>query len=986
MVFSLLLCAVPVLAQGKPPAEEKPKQRKPEQLEREAKRKYAIVVTNSLFADEKGADAKWQKVVKELKKKYSAKVFKFDGLPHSNETLKKELADYHPYYVCFVSKPQHCGRNFAKSVIRFMRALDSDPYDDAIWAILTGYTADDALKIVKAEPLEVKRHLSHVGGGWLEWFERGVSFNEGKQFEKTVKEKGKKPQKAKGPGDTTEQWVKDVNSNKVDLISTSGHATERDWQMGYNYRSGKIVPAGKGKLAGVASNRQRFGIKTSNPKIYFSPGNCLIAHIPSNLMDCMCLSWIHNGCYHFFGHVGLQGRMCTAWGIGSYFFALQDTFTFAEAVYVNRIASRYVNEHHQTGREKQGYDRCLGITVLYGDPAWQAKMKRTTDPLYEIKLDIAEGEAGRKKLTMTVELKRKCKFNARYTKPPIALLPYRISGWKVEKPDAVKTVVADNFIMLDLTGKEYQKGDKVIATVTCKVHKQASVDATKAKNYAYLSSDQDSSPLVQVGSNMTITDVPFGSVCFHKGTLWSRYLRFDPKTKSLSTYDMPEATRFQTGGFCSDGNLLWLLDTRLKKLRGFAVEEKEGKLQLSPSPANVLDLPCREPTAVTFTNGSFYVLDKTHKKVFVIDKKGQTRGGFPAPSETVTDMAYDGRYFWVVDEKRKAAYMFEEHGVIILYLPLQFVPKGIAYDGKSLWISTAAKKNTLYRFRLNEKQKYTLGGWMEAEVAFRVTGNSTCHVALPENSNRQKIVAKIALSKTAQIMEDNWQQKAAKFAGGGEWRLRARLHQIRYNIIPEQVGDFSKIPEAIRKAYTVDGKMLKLTSEPVKEAKQEVEQLVKKWKKKRNPYWVARCAYEYLIRKVHYERTPGWVDAPTLLVRTTGTCSPISFAYVAICRALGLPARFSAGTRYRGKDPCVDQEFHRWCEVYLPNYGWVPVDPSATGKSPSPLTAVTRWGHVPNTDLVMTRGGGGSTVFGWAYNAAGGRMQAHWSNIERSKK
>jgi hypothetical protein len=64
----------------------------------------------------------------------------------------------------------------------------------------------------------------------------------------------------------------------------------------------------------------------------------------------------------------------------------------------------------------------------------------------------------------------------------------------------------------------------------------------------------------------------------------------------------------------------------------------------------------------------------------------------------------------------------------------------------------------------------------------------------------------------------------------------------------------------------------------------------------------------------------------------------------------------------------------------------VPVDPSATGKFPSPLTAVTRWGHVPNTDLVMTRGGGGSTVFGWAYNGSGSRMQGYWSNIERSKK
>jgi zinc protease len=259
--------------------------------------------------------------------------------------------------------------------------------------------------------------------------------------------------------------VKEANSNKVDLISTSGHATERDWNMGYNYRSGKIVPAGKGKLAGVASDGKRHKIKTSNPKIYYSPGNCLIAHIPSNLMDCMCLSWIHNGCHHFFGHVEVQTRWCTAWGITDYFFALQDTYTFAQAVHVNRIGSRYLMENYKSGREKQYWNRCLDITVLYGDPAWEAKMKRITEPVYEMKLDVADAKGGRRKITLTVKLNRKGKVG----RPPIALLPFSISDWKVEKSDAKETVVADNFIMLDMTGKEYQEGDKVSTLLTCTV-------------------------------------------------------------------------------------------------------------------------------------------------------------------------------------------------------------------------------------------------------------------------------------------------------------------------------------------------------------------------------------------------------------------------------------------------------------------------------------------------------------------------------------
>ena len=450
---------------------------------------------------------------------------------------------------------------------------------------------------------------------------------------------------------------------------------------------------------------------------------------------------------------------------------------------------------------------------------------------------------------------------------------------------------------------------------------------------------------------------------------------------------MPEGTRLQADGLCSDGKLLWVLDAEQKKLRGVRVEEEEGKLRLSLDPEKSLDLPCENPVAVTFADGKFYVLDTAEKKIFAMDAKGRKKRGFPAPSETVADIAYDGEYFWAVDEKRKAAYMFEEHGVVILYLPLQFVPSGIACGGKLLWISAAAQgaveEKSLYRFRLNEKQKYTLGDWLEADMRFSVAGGGTCHIALPENSNRQKMLTRITLGRAAQVVEDNWRQKAARFSGGGEVTVRARLHKIRYNIVPEQVGKFSKIPKKLRKMYTVDGDRLKLASVQVQAAKQDIKQLLKKWEKKRTPYWVARCAYEYLIQRVHYERVPGWVDAPTILERGKGTSSPISFAYVAICRALGVPARFSAGTRYRGKDPSEDREFHRWCEVYLPNYGWVAVDPSATGKNPSPSAAISHWGTVPNTDLVMTRGGGGSDIFGWSYNAAGDSKVANWSNIKR---
>ena len=218
---------------------------------------YAIV------AEKKSVEeAPWKSVVEALQKKHSAKIFFRDG---GAQGLQEKLAAFRPDYVCFVARPDELARQvkakvqtrdgnslelplhgmYYHEVGKLMRSLDDDPYDDAIWAVLTGATPEDALRVVTAKPLVVRNGLSHVVGGWLEWMESGVSFNECKQGQKWIKQPGKPPEETQGPDDTTEQFVAAVNSGKVDMVSTSGHATEHDWQMGFSYRSGQIVTPSK---------------------------------------------------------------------------------------------------------------------------------------------------------------------------------------------------------------------------------------------------------------------------------------------------------------------------------------------------------------------------------------------------------------------------------------------------------------------------------------------------------------------------------------------------------------------------------------------------------------------------------------------------------------------------------------------------------------------------------------------------------------------
>jgi hypothetical protein len=76
-----------------------------------------------------------------------------------------------------------------------------------------------------------------------------------------------------------------------------------------------------------------------------------------------------------------------------------------------------------------------------------------------------------------------------------------------------------------------------------------------------------------------------------------------------------------------------------------------------------------------------------------------------------------------------------------------------------------------------------------------------------------------------------------------------------------------------------------------------------------------------------YEAQPGELGAVGLLKAGTGKCADFANLFVAICRAKHIPARPING--FTTKPVTKGQTaFHRWVEVYLRSYGWVPVDPT----------------------------------------------------------
>ena len=92
-----------------------------------------------------------------------------------------------------------------------------------------------------------------------------------------------------------------------------------------------------------------------------------------------------------------------------------------------------------------------------------------------------------------------------------------------------------------------------------------------------------------------------------------------------------------------------------------------------------------------------------------------------------------------------------------------------------------------------------------------------------------------------------------------------------------------------------------------------------------NPVDMASQIYNYVVKQLHYVEQKEEGGALWALNSSIGDCSEYSYLFVALCRAVGIPARVDAGFAFYPNCQIV-QDGHMWAEYYLENYSWVPVD------------------------------------------------------------
>ena len=436
---------------------------------------YAVVVSRKTHAD-----AGWRRVIDALREKHEAKVIVYEK---SVADAREKLAAALPRYACFVAPPAETGRQFVVDVHRMTRKLDDDPYTDVLWGILTGYEPDDALRIARhTKPLIIRRGASGTVAMSLAPFDEAVKFDERARSVKWVKTAGGKQEKQTCPADSTAAIVETLNKFKPDLFMTSGHATPRDWQIGYSYRNGQFR-CRDGQLYGLDLKKKRHPIRSPNPKVYLPVGNCLMGHIPQR--DCMALAFMRTGgVYQMIGYVVNTWYGYGGWGVRDLLLAQPGRFSLAEAFYLNnqalvhRLRTEYPDKA-DVNFEKFDMERDRGLldklaakhglvdekarkfrkdtagllwdrdtVAFYGDPAWDARLA-PRDLAWKQTLTESGGT-----WTFEIVARQDGKWPGR---PVMAMLPRRVGQVRVTEGADLKPLITDNFILVPLKGR-FEKG------------------------------------------------------------------------------------------------------------------------------------------------------------------------------------------------------------------------------------------------------------------------------------------------------------------------------------------------------------------------------------------------------------------------------------------------------------------------------------------------------------------------------------------------
>jgi len=421
----------------------------------------------------------WTRVAQALCEKHSGRI---EVYPKGNvDTLLPQLRKSAPRHVCFVSAPECVGRELVVGAAQLIRRIDDDPFGDALWGIVTGYDAADALRMAShSEPFVVRNAATSMGGvGFFKEWDGGFASDEGNRNRFWVKGQDGQAICRHVEPDQAESLADAFNTISVDYWCTSGHASERNWQIVYNQNAGFIVHK-NGFLYSRDTSGALFPILSLNPKVYVAAGNCLIGHIDKQ--DCMTTAWMHSGgVSQMVGYTVVTFYGFMGWGVKSLFES--GRHSLAEAFFLNnqillwklnrlnpKLRDRRIDPKGKFStremivsmngivktKDELGLFWDRDTVAFYGDPAWDVRCP-------EKRRDIDVAIDGR---NITVRFLREVKFpdsiDSKDMRPVGVLLSTPSSGSSIVSANSGAAldgaVVTDFFALMPITGT-HAKGE-----------------------------------------------------------------------------------------------------------------------------------------------------------------------------------------------------------------------------------------------------------------------------------------------------------------------------------------------------------------------------------------------------------------------------------------------------------------------------------------------------------------------------------------------
>ena len=381
---------------------------------------YAGMMVVAALAAKDSTPGGWRDVIDSLLEERG------DTVLTASSVVSQEVVDAvrlnRPRYVAFVMLPEEVNEPIIRQIKNMMCGMDDDPFDDAMWGVVTGPTAEDAKRVARCrEPREISCVLATTGVD-----ERLVAGPitvisdanpPGEWWTKTAEGQIARHSTT---GDTSRVFADAWDSLDPDFLLTSSHASERNLEMPFG--RGNIVSVGgkfaavenlrmidystgqalEGRLASDAAMRPLSAPRRG--KVWLAAGNCLIANHKRTGSDMVMSALGFGKVNQFVGYMKTTWFGEIGWNTWRYFadygLPLNESWYAANQFLIKKLLVDDASALDEVKRIGLAWD--FDGTVFYGNPRrrvtipWRTRLAASKEGDPPLLIVFDESKPGRR--------------------------------------------------------------------------------------------------------------------------------------------------------------------------------------------------------------------------------------------------------------------------------------------------------------------------------------------------------------------------------------------------------------------------------------------------------------------------------------------------------------------------------------------------------------------------------------------------------------